>query len=71
MQIDGWKYYNHAAIPSTAANITPDTEPLKNGDIWKLDGGTPMLARWTTGFDCGCEGNWWGMHYCQGKVIAF
>ena len=27
----------------------------------KLRGGTPLLARWTTDWDCGFETNWW---YC-------
>lgn len=59
MQIDGWYYYNHAAVPSTPPHVTPNTECIKNGDIWKIDGGTPLLARWTTDFDCGYETNWW------------
>ena len=58
MQIDGWKYYNHAAIPTTAPHEIPDISPITNGSIWK-SGGTPLLARWTTGFDCGYETNWW------------
>ena len=59
MQIGGWKYYNHAAIPKTAPHDVPDMTPMKDGSIWKIDGGTPLLARWTTDFDCGYETNWW------------
>ena len=59
MQIDGWKYYNHAAIPTTAPHEAPDESALLNGDVWSIDGGTPLLARWTTEFDCGHETNWW------------
>lgn len=59
MQIDGWKYYNHAAIPTTAPHEIPDISPITNGSIWKSGGGTPLLARWTTEFDCGYETNWW------------
>lgn len=59
MQIDGWKYYNHAAIPTTAPHEEPSMEPIDNGNIWKIDGGQPLLIRWTTDFDCGYETNWW------------
>lgn len=59
MKIDGWKYYNHAAIPTTAPHETPDISPIADGSIWKIRGGTPLLARWTTEFDCGYETNWW------------
>ena len=54
------EYYNHAAIPATAPNEVPDMCPIKSGDIWKMtSNGTPLLARWTTDFDCGYETNWW------------
>lgn len=59
MKINGWIYYNHAAIPSSAPHIEPDTTPIQNGDIWHIDGGTTLLARWTTDFDCEHETNWW------------
>ena len=50
MDIQGWKYYNHAAIPTTPPHIEPDLTPIKDGTIWKIDG-SPLLARWTTDFD--------------------
>ena len=59
MQVEGWKYYNHAMVPTTAPNETPDTHPIESGAIWKAGGGTPLLARWTTNWDCGHETNWW------------
>lgn len=59
MNIDGWKYYNHAAIPTTAPHENPNMNPIENGAIWNIDGGTPLLVRWTTGFDCECETNFW------------
>ncbi len=59
MQINGWKYYNHAVIPTTAPHEIPNLSPLYNGDIWKIKGRTPLLARWTTSFDCNYETNWW------------
>jgi len=59
MQIDGWKYYNHAAIPTTAPHERPNIAPINDGSIWKITGGTPLLARWTTEFDCNYETDWW------------
>ncbi|MBP3579687.1 MAG: hypothetical protein J6K12_00405 [Clostridia bacterium] len=58
MKIDGWKYYNHAAIPAVAPHENVDTSPVKSGSIWSLDG-EPIIARWTSDFDCGYETNWW------------
>lgn len=58
--IDGWKYYNHAAIPTCAPHEMPDLTPIENGAIWhNLGGGTPLLARWTEDFDCDHETQWW------------
>ena len=59
MQIDGWKYYNHAAVPTTAPHEPVNMEPIKNGEIWKTGGA--LLARWTSDWDCGYETEWW---YC-------
>lgn len=58
MDIHGWQYYNHAAIPNTAPHEEPDISPVMNGEIWKSVH-KPLLARWTTDFDCGYETNWW------------
>lgn len=58
--IDDWKYYNHAAIPTTAPHLEPSTEPIEDGSIWNIPG-KPYMARWTTEFDCGYETEWW---YC-------
>lgn len=58
LNIDGWKYYNHAAIPACAPHEIPDLAPIKDGTIWE-GGGTPLLARWTEEWDCGYETNWW------------
>ena len=58
MQVDGWKYYNHAAITTLAPHETPDTAPIEDGSIWKIEG-SPLLARWTTDFDSSDETNWW------------
>lgn len=48
-------------IPNTPPHIDVDTTVIKNGSVWNIWGGTPLLARWTTDFDCGFETNWW---YC-------
>ena len=54
-----WKYYNHAAVPTTAPHEEVDLASLKDGSVWKLRGETPLLARWTTDWDCGHETSWW------------
>ena len=38
MNIDGWRYYNHAAIPTCAPHEEPELTPIKNGSIWKMGG---------------------------------
>lgn len=53
-----WKYYNHAAIPSTPPHENVDTSIVNNGDIWKMKE-SPILARWTSNFDCDNETSWW------------
>ena len=60
MRINGWKYYNHAAIADCAPHESPDTGPLENGSVWAMDG-CPLFAEWTTDYDCGYETDWW---YC-------
>ena len=59
MKVNGWKYYNHAAIPTCAPHQDADVSAIESGDIWNLNGKKPLLARWTTDFDCGYETNWW------------
>lgn len=59
MKIDGWKYYNHAMIPTTAPHEEVDLRPIEEGNIWKNGDGYPILARWTSDFDCDRETNWW------------
>lgn len=60
MEIHDWKYYNHAAVPTTPPHISPNLKPIESGEIWSLDG-SPYLVRYTTDFDCGYETQWW---YC-------
>lgn len=39
MDIKGWKYYNHAAIPTMAPHEEPDLQPLRDKSIWKIGEG--------------------------------
>lgn len=50
MQIDGWKYYNHAAIPTTAPYKVPDITSIENGDIWEIGGGYSVIGKMDYGF---------------------
>lgn len=56
--IKGWKYYNHAAIPATAPHIEIDTSPIDDNSIFNTVE-KPLLARWTSDWDCDYETNWW------------
>lgn len=58
MNIEGWKYYNHAAIPACAPHETPAMDSIADGSIWRIRG-FPLFARWTSNWDCGYETNWW------------
>ena len=58
MGVEGWVYYNHAAIPLCAPHETPNLKPIETGEIWKMEG-SPLFARWTTDFDCEEKTNWW------------
>ncbi|MCR5345951.1 MAG: hypothetical protein K6E46_07885 [Lachnospiraceae bacterium] len=59
MDIEGWKYYNHAAIPTVAPHKKPDLRPVEDGSIWRIGGNRPLFARWTEEYDCKQETNWW------------
>ena len=58
MIIQGWKYYNHAAIPTTAPHEEVDIRPIEDKTIWKMNG-HPVLARWVSDWDCVKETDWW------------
>ncbi len=55
----GWRYYNHAAVPTCAPHEEPNLEPIKDGSIWKSFNKSPMFASWSSDFDCGYETEWW------------
>lgn len=58
MKIDGWRYYDHAAIPTCAPNEIPNISVLKDGSVWKINNNI-LFARWTTDYDCGYDSGWW------------
>lgn len=60
MNIDGWRYYNHAAVPKCAPHEKPNLKPIEDGSIWKMDG-KPFFATWTEDYDCEEATEWW---YC-------
>lgn len=44
MSINGWKYYNHAMIPTGSPDEEVDTSSIENGEIWRdSGGGDPFL----------------------------
>lgn len=56
-----WRYYNHAILPTSAPHETADVSPMRQKGFWKSvpGGGFPLLARWTSDFDCQEETDWW------------
>ena len=54
-----WKYYNHALLPTTPPHVKVDENVLNSKLFWKSWNGLPILARWTSDWDCGCKTNWW------------
>ena len=62
MKIEGWTYYNHAAIPTVYPHEMSDLAPIESGDIWKLgreENKKTYFARWTENWDIGHETNFW------------
>lgn len=57
IQIQGWKYYNHAVIPTCAPHDFPDITPLQDGSIWKMKG--VLFAQYTTDYDCQQQTGFW------------
>lgn len=66
MKTENWYYYNRAMLPKKAPHEEADTSVITDGTIWK-NPKKPLLARWTTDFDCGYETEWW---FCirDGKI---
>ena len=55
--IEGWRYYNHAVVPTCAPHENANLSPIIDGSIWSIKGA--LLARWTSEFDCEQETNFW------------
>lgn len=55
---NGWKYYNHAMIPTCAPHEEVNIESLKDRSVWEKGA---LLARWTSNFDCDYKTEFW---YC-------
>ena len=60
-KLTDWRYYNHAMVPACAPHEKVNTDAVINGEIWQNCNGEgyPLLARWTSDFDCGYETEWW------------
>jgi hypothetical protein len=57
-----WRYYNHALLPVCAPHEDAEVEVLKDKTVWKqFKPHRPLLACWTSHFDCGQDTGWW---YC-------
>lgn len=56
---NGWRYYNHALMPSTPPHKTVNTKALQDKKLWRLEGKKIYLARWTSNWDCGRKTSWW------------
>lgn len=56
MAVDGWRYYNHAMVPTCAIYERPNLNPLRDGSIWSEGA---LIARYTTDFDCIEDTSYW------------
>lgn len=55
----GWRYYNHALLPTSAPHEKVNVSLLADKEIWKNQQGMVFFARWTSDFDCKSEEKWW------------
>ena len=61
MEIKGWRYYNHAAIPDCAPHEKVNIGPIQNKSVWRIGGGITLLARWTSDYG---NDNWGEWYHC-------
>jgi undecaprenyl phosphate N,N'-diacetylbacillosamine 1-phosphate transferase len=54
-----WVYYHHAIVPTTAPHKEADINTLRDVNLWRSAQGYPLLARWTSDFDCKEDTGWW------------
>ena len=45
MQIEGWKYYNHAMLPTSEPHEIPDMRPIESGAVWNAGGGYSFICK--------------------------
>lgn len=60
--MQGWKYYNHAIVPTCAPHEAPNISYLEDDTIWtalQSKEGRIFFAQWSTEFDCKHETGWW------------
>lgn len=57
----GWRYREGIMIADNHPHEEANMAPLKDGSIWKYseNGKKPLMARWTSDFDCGHETPWY------------
>lgn len=55
--VDGWRYYNHALIPTCPPDKNPNFNVI-NRNIW-FSNKKPFFIRWTDNFDYRDETNFW------------
>ncbi len=56
---EGWRYYNHALIPTLAPHEKVDSEVVRKRKFWSGWQGHPLMARWVTDFDVDIQTEWW------------
>ena len=56
--MSGWKYYNHAVIPTTAPHEFVDLKDIETNDIWQQYP-KALFACWTSDWDSDHNSDWW------------
>lgn len=62
MNIKGWKYYNHAAVPINQPNDKINLVPVYDGSIWDLtsdNGARPLFVTYISDYDTSHETSYW------------
>ena len=54
-----WHYYNHALLPDCAPHEAVVFASGKFDVPFNCGGGVPLMARWTSDFDCARKTSWW------------
>ena len=60
MHTEDWKYQNHTLFPNVFPHEEANLDLLHKGKLWNQSWpGIPLMARWTSNFDCDQKTNWW------------